>query len=72
MKTESKIGCLKDALLNGEVMSPQKAFERWNMQANTYHRSIYGLKNKHGLIIAGRILHNEKTGVEYSEHWIVP
>ena len=65
---QSKMDLLKSAFLNGETLSPLDAFIRWRMQANTFNRSIFDLKNYHGLQICSRRIDTEES--HYNVHWI--
>ena len=51
MNRETKISKLKEAILDGEVLSPLDAWGRWRIAQNTFNRQIWELKKKHGLKI---------------------
>jgi hypothetical protein len=66
----TKILRLKLALLAGEVMTPLRAWDRWRMAFNTYHRSIHSLRHNRGLNIKSKLVKDETTGARHSIHWI--
>lgn len=68
METITKIKQLKSALLRGEVMTPLRAWERFGMAHNTYHRSIWSLKNAQKMPIKSRL--TEEKGASHSMHWL--
>lgn len=70
MRTNSKINELKQALLAGDVLTPLRAWDRWRMAHNTYHRSIWALKHNHGLPIRSMKLRDEGSDVTHSYHWL--
>ena len=67
---KTKIGKLKAYLLAGKVTTPLLAWQRWRIQANTYHRLLNMLKTKYGYKIVSRLNCNSNTGVRYSSHYI--
>jgi len=42
----TKLSKMLIALKSGMKISPRDAWVMWNMQANTYHRTIHSLKKK--------------------------
>lgn len=69
MRTKTKIAALKQVIMSGEVMSPERAYHRFHMAHNTYHRSIYALRHHEGLPIRAHIT-VERNGVRHSIHWL--
>jgi len=69
MSTETKIAKLKQALKAGDILTPERAYRRFHMAHNTYHRSIYALRHHEGLPIRAHIT-VERNGVRHSIHWL--
>jgi hypothetical protein len=65
----TKIGMLRQALREGEVMTPLKAWERFKMNSSTYHRCIWEMFHKEGLAINSKVV-TEVNGIRHSVHWL--